>query len=480
MTDINHSYPFDPTGTKGSNRIVREKHALSPPAWKDYHFIIPKLAPFFRGSLKIRDLNTGRELIEGVDWAASHRFMDASRATARPVYGSITFYDKTLLGVMEIEYQTLGGDWTIDSDLILELLVNTATNPRITTWEEIVDVPHQFPVIDHEYHLDDLVGMSQVKDAIENVGRTIQDTRDVRPIVSSHINNQDNPHQVTKAQIGLGSVEDYPPSTRADALNATSGESYMTPIRVRQSIEKYAYGQLAEHEKLRNNPHQVTKAQVGLGAVVNLGLSTIDQAKNGDGHNSYMTPLRTKQAINAQVRNAYDIHTRNQNNPHQVTKGQVGLGQVENLPPASRDDAVTGMRADRVMTPVRVKEAIQRFGRNYTDQEIVKVVQRVAALEQELATLKGNTALDSHLDDNNPHAVEKSQVGLGNVDNQPLLTLDKVLTGVASQGKLADHESAENPHQVTSAQIGLNNLSNDYYLTTADVSDTINGRDDLA
>lgn len=426
MTDINHSYPFDPTGTKGSNRIPGEKHALSPPAWKDYFYIIPKLAPFFSGTLKIHHVATGRELIEGVDWQASHRFLDASRATARPVYGSITFYDKTLSGVVEIDYQTLGGDWTIDDDLILELLVNKSTNPRITTWEEIVDVPYQFPVIDHAYHLDDLVGMSDVKESIDAVAQTILNTRDVRPAFQAHSRNTDNPHEVTKAQVGLESVENFPPSTRAQALDGVHDESYMTPRRVRQSIEKYGHRYTDTHEKKNDNPHEVTKAQVGLGDVQNLKLASTSQAEEGDSHDSYMTPVRTKEAITAQVRNAFSLHVKNTNNPHEVSKTDVGLGSVQNYPPSSENEALLGERLDRYMTPKRTRQAIVRFGHNYTDQEVGKLAETIASMQKEIDALRSTTALATHEIVNNPHDVDVADIGLTNVSNEMPLTLGDI------------------------------------------------------
>lgn len=452
MTDINHSYPFDPTGSKGSNRIVGEKHALSPPAWKDYHFIIPKLAPFFRDSIKIRECNTGRELVEGTDWMASHRFIDASRSTARPIYGSITFYDKTLSGVVEIEYQTLGGDWTIDGDAITQLLVHTSSNPRITTWEEIVDLPFQFPVIDHDWHLDDLIGMSHVKKAIEDVSQTILDTRDVRPIVRRHLADEDNPHNVTKAQVGLGDVENFAPSTRSQALDGVHDESYMTPRRVRQSIEKYGYTYTDKHEGRKDNPHSVTKRQVGLGDVENFGLSTRGQAESADGNDSYMTPERVGEAIQARVRFAFDKHADDHDNPHQVTKDQVGLGYVMNHPPASRSEAETGTREDRVMSPLRVRQAIVRFAHSYTD--------------------------DHEKRSDNPHQVTQTQVGLSEVQNYGIATKTQAEKGIDNDAYMTPLRTQEavkalvrddldahaaatnNPHSVTKEQVGLGDVKN--------------------
>lgn len=65
---------------------------------------------------------------------------------------------------------------------------------------------------------------------------------------------------------------------------------------------------LTAHIQNKNNPHNVTKQQVGLGNVTN-----VEQASKQDFNN----------------------HATNRNNPHGVTKSQVGLGNVDNVRQAS-------------------------------------------------------------------------------------------------------------------------------------------------
>ena len=476
MADIPEPYPFDPTGLKASNRITGEKHALSPPAWKDYHFIIPKLAPFFRESLVITELNTGRTLIEGVDWLATHRFIGASRSVAKPVYGSITFYDKTFCGVIEIGYQTLGGDWTLEDGLITQLLTQVAINPRITTWEDVVDLPFQFPVIDHQWHLDDLVGMSEVKTALEGIGQCILDTNDIRPVLSLHLANLSNPHQVTKTQVGLGVVENFPIATRAEALDGVADAAYMTPRRVRQAIERVAYEYTDQHAANSENPHQVSSTQVGLGAVQNFSIATVGEAQEGDRHDKYMTPLRVKDAISAQVTNRLTVHTADLDNPHQVTKSQVGLSAVQNYPPATVSEAETGMRDDRYMSPIRVRQAIERFGYSYTNaavEEQGKIYFYTKEEVRELIQIAIRDALGqysdltNHLTEVNPHGVTASSLGLGALANLTPYTLETVLLNTETavtvlketQAELledfTEHLALTNPHQLTALYLGL-------------------------
>ena len=101
--------------------------------------------------------------------------------------------------------------------------------------------------------------------------------------LTAHINNRNNPHNVTKQQVGLGNVTNVEQASKQD---------------------------FQHHLDNHNNPHGVTKTQVGLGNVTN-----VEQA--------------TKQEFNA--------HATNRNNPHNVTKSQVGLGNVDNVRQASYD-----------------------------------------------------------------------------------------------------------------------------------------------
>ncbi|WP_420215032.1 hypothetical protein [Listeria monocytogenes] len=69
--------------------------------------------------------------------------------------------------------------------------------------------------------------------------------------------------------------------------------------------------------------------------------------------NSTYTALKELQelvALNADLIN----HTGNTNNPHSVTKAQLGLSDVENFGIASLDEAKAGIASNKLMTPASV------------------------------------------------------------------------------------------------------------------------------
>lgn len=210
-------------------------------------------------------------------------------------------------------------------------------------------------------------------------------------LIQQHVNDKNNPHNTTKAQVGLGSVENYGVSTQAQAETGTANNVYMTPLRTAQAIAIQAVAPLNAHIARIDNPHSVTKAQTGLGSVDNFPTATAAEANSGTATNRFMTPAVTKSAISTQVGNAFNAHVADLNNPHQTTKAQVGLGSVDNYPTATTAEAQAGTAGDRFMTALRTKEAI-------TQQAV--------------------TPLNNHINNqNNPHNTTKAHVGLGNVNN---------------------------------------------------------------
>lgn len=443
MTTVN-TYPFDPTGTAISNKIVNEEQILTAANSRDFHFIIPSYAPFFHQGLVVRHAQSARVLVEGVDYVLGFQFIKASRAVAKPVYGGIIFYDRSLVGVAQITYQTVGGEWTLNPMKIAEILADRTVNPRVTTWEQVADQPDRFPPIDHEWDVDDLVGMTEVVTSLNRIALAIRQGADESAL--AHFSNYENPHQVTKDQVGLGLVENLPRADTAVAVAGTSNNAYMTPKTTASAIDSRAGAMLAAHAQDRGNPHQVTAAQVGLPLVANFAVANDQQAEAAVASDLYMTPRATRLAVQAIIGVQLAGHLGDYDNPHRTTKAQIGLGDVQNFGLASDQEATDGLVGNKYMTPASTKLAI-------TAQAVAVVNTHASRTD-------------------NPHNTTKAQVGLGNVPNNSMATDQEAIDGVASDRfmsprlvKLVIQQLAgddigvhinnlNNPHQVTAAQVG--------------------------
>ena len=80
--------------------------------------------------------------------------------------------------------------------------------------------------------------------AISNVTNTLTtkintDVGSVNTALTNHINNKSNPHTVTKEQVGLGNVNNYGLASQSEAQNGSVDNKYMTPLKTKQAIEYY-------------------------------------------------------------------------------------------------------------------------------------------------------------------------------------------------------------------------------------------------
>ncbi len=150
--------------------------------------------------------------------------------------------------------------------------------------------------------------------------------------MENHMGDVANPHATTKAQVGLGNVDNVKQATKAE---------------------------FDAHKADFANPHATTKAQVGLGSVQNYGIATKAQAEAGRVNNVYMTPLRVKEAISSLTP---VTSVAGKTGAVTLSKSDVGLGSVQNYGIATKAQAEAGTVNNVYMTPLRVAEAIASLG----------------------------------------------------------------------------------------------------------------------
>ena len=258
-------FPFDPTGKLASNKITNEFHVITAANWRSYHFIVPKKAPYFEDSLVLTYRNASGVVVnlqKGVDWVPSYWYVGASRACAKNIYGGVTFLNAKLAGNIEISYQTIGGEWVLDDTAISEILANRLNNPINTTWEVIANVPKVFPPVPHEWDLIDMVGEEEVVEAIYSVRDALITKAGASNDGGNHLTDFNNPHRVTKAQVGLGNVNNFGAMSLTDT-GSNSNELYTTPASVRILIENAIGSAFNTFKGRTDNPHNVTAEQVG-------------------------------------------------------------------------------------------------------------------------------------------------------------------------------------------------------------------------
>lgn len=185
--------------------------------------------------------------------------------------------------------------------------------------------------------------------------------------ITTHINDTNNPHNVTKEQVGLGKVD-----------NTTDLEKPIS-VATQAALDTKA-------DKTYVDAQLDTKAPID--SPVFKGNPQVENppAPN-DSSNRIPSTAWVNETIKNSVSDGLEAHVSDFNNPHHVTKEQVGLGKVDNTSDLEKPISIA------------VQEALNNIKTDATGY----------ATKEELT---------NHINDrNNPHNVTKEQIGLGNVDN---------------------------------------------------------------
>lgn len=180
-------YPLDYTGLSPDNLHI-ETIQLSAANYRNFFVVIPSGAPYFGGSLVVKDAVTNTVLQEGVHYYKTHEFREASLSIELPIYGSISFIRSTISNDIRVECQVIGGDWQVVETEIAAKLANLIANPRAVRWTQIQQYPNAFPVVNHDINGDtDLIGLSSVVSALNElivaVGQRNQSTPVSQPSI---------------------------------------------------------------------------------------------------------------------------------------------------------------------------------------------------------------------------------------------------------------------------------------------------------
>lgn len=519
MATPQYAYEFDPYGDNPNNRITGERHTITPANGKDFNYYIPAFAPFHRRNFVMRAVTNGvvgGQLTATKDYYFGFRYDQMILSGAmEPIYGAIVLNDPQFGGDVSIDYNTVGGEYVMSTAQIATILANNLIDPRTIQWSAVADVPDQVPAVPHKHDaMVTLVGLDSVVDSLYAVIDAISGGfNKAFQALQEHLRDQNNPHHVTAQQVGVDGNGTLVPASQLEAEAGTDNNKYMTSLRVMQSIQKNALPVIAAHAARIDNPHAVTASQVGLGNVANYSPASATESEAGVATNRYMTPANVLSAMTYRVPLLMQSHTTNYNNPHQVTKAQVGLSNVPNYPLATPAQAVSGTDNTTFMTPYLVAQAVATGSSqglaahllNYSNPHqvtaaqvglgsvqnypLATVAQAQAGTDrttymtpylvsQMLATSIGGN-IDAHIANlNNPHQTTAAQVGLGNVPNYAKSTMAQALAGsddaslmtpylvaqaitVGTPQALSSHMvDYSNPHRVTAAQVGLSNVAN--------------------
>lgn len=272
-------YPEDRDASAASNLIQGQQYSLTYDAKNDFHFFIPKAAPFFAKDFRIREItaNGPVPVTEGSGFHFGGEFTTGTMSTGKPVYAAVVLTNLSRDSVYEIDYRTLGGPWTLDEGALLEAVANVAINPRGLRWEQIANTPGMLNPTDHYWNWTSMTGLDAAVSSIVNLGNIISSkTADSNPAL---VNIED----LSKVNFGLDQVPNYGMASLLESVAGQRGDKLLSPLTLFAALDalnvlrlKNVVEQMEVHMKAHGNVHGLTKLDMALDQVPNLPLATAD------------------------------------------------------------------------------------------------------------------------------------------------------------------------------------------------------------
>ena len=170
-------FPLDPTGVSPTNKVI-ETYSITQTLGDQYYQFKFKNGPIFDNVI-LTHIPTNRILTPNVDYQLTYLFKLAtnrylSESNNKEIYSACVILNKKLSGTIKAEIQYLGGDFSsLNSNWIPEAVNQTPDNATMY-YDDIVNLPTEFPVTSHKVHTSELTtGFDDVTTALWAINDSI-------------------------------------------------------------------------------------------------------------------------------------------------------------------------------------------------------------------------------------------------------------------------------------------------------------------
>ena len=216
-------YPLDLTGASRDNLVLNELHTLKPTRVRA---VALQNGAFYTASVVIRDVATARVLVAGQDYEFDNLYQMASEHAKAEVAAIIVITNTEVSNTISVDYQCIGGLYGYSTTAIMQQIEDLQLDNRKVEWGNIYNKPAVYPPAKHLHDIGDVYGFEYLVQAIqqlrhaimvgdegahENIYRYIEKTigstsdrvRELENALKRHIEDKNNPHEVTAGKIGV-------------------------------------------------------------------------------------------------------------------------------------------------------------------------------------------------------------------------------------------------------------------------------------
>lgn len=216
-------YPLDLTGVSRDNLVLNELHTLKPTRVRA---VALQNGAFYTASVVIRDVATARVLVAGQDYEFDNLYQMASEHAKAEVAAIIVITNTEVSNTISVDYQCIGGLYGYSTTAIMQQIEDLQLDNRKVEWGNIYNKPAVYPPAKHLHDIGDVYGFEYLVQAIQQlrhaimvgdegaheniyryiektVGNTSERVRELENALRRHIEDKDNPHEVTAGKIGV-------------------------------------------------------------------------------------------------------------------------------------------------------------------------------------------------------------------------------------------------------------------------------------
>lgn len=230
MAIPNIKYPVDLTGESTTNRVMDERRVVPE---NGYWGFVPTNGSFYTHNLHVIHVATNKRLIPHLDYLCVGLNVKATQLSHFEVCSAILLKNQAYQGELRLDYNVVGGDYSINGDLIQELLEQAINDGRPVLWGRILNKPDGFVPSGHLHDILETYRWEHMVYAVNRLGAILEqgdqwDHADLRNAIDNlrlalaglstelmdaliqHMSDKRNPHMVTALQIGLELLHNYP------------------------------------------------------------------------------------------------------------------------------------------------------------------------------------------------------------------------------------------------------------------------------
>lgn len=330
---------------------------------------------------------------------------------------------------------------------------NTCTDPKPGDVIVAQDTGYEYVYVNNAWEeignsSANLARITAIETSLADGGATYEYIEGAHTKVDNHTADKANPHSVTKAQVGLGNVDnkseatikaDFTGSIDKDDDKFVLGKDVYSAI---QTIKGTAFNKdmteledaQTAHADDKANPHSVKASQLYASGVSD-ALGSIADSNTGliTGGAAYTAIQEAVQSVKGngggtikQVETDLATHVSSTSNPHNVKASQL---------------YASGTVTDAIGSVAANNKGLVRGGTVYTAVNNVLGTSSDASTETTVYGVKA--ALTAHTSATNPHGITADSLGVGAFKNKSIATsISANNTGLATSGSVYTAESA--------------------------------------